>query len=365
MPALDLQHVVKAFGSVAAVDDVTFTVEPGEIVALLGPSGCGKTTTLRLIAGFETPDAGRIYIGGQDVARRRPYERNIGLVFQDYALFPHMSVAENIAFGMKHRGVARGEIPDRIAAALALVKLSGLERRRPSQLSGGQQQRVALARALVTDPDVMLLDEPLSNLDAKLRQQLRVELREILSGTGSTTIIVTHDQEEAMALADRIVLMNAGRIEQIGAPDDLYARPESYFAADFIGGANWLGGTLQAPVNGLARVDTSLGIVGALEPPAATPAGSPVAVCIRPERLAVLRDGDDPSGYDTVLAAEIDLVEHLGADRRIWLRLESGARFHADVKNLGDAPPARKARVRVGFRAADVIALPTPGGIPS
>jgi putative spermidine/putrescine transport system ATP-binding protein len=359
MTALDLQNVSKAFGSVTAVNDVSFVVEKGEIVALLGPSGCGKTTTLRLIAGFETPDSGRIFIDRQDVALRRPYERNIGLVFQDYALFPHMTVAENIAFGMKHRGIARDMIPTRTADVLARVKLSGLERRRPSQLSGGQQQRVALARALVTDPDVMLLDEPLSNLDAKLREQLRVELRDILAGAGATTIIVTHDQEEAMGLADRIVLMNAGKVEQIGTPEDLYARPATYFAADFIGRANWLNGTLISLRNGRAEVETKLGPITARAPMAPVP-GSGVAVCVRPERLALLDEGGGVNGYDTVLAAKVDLVEHLGPDLRIWLRLESGERIHADVKNLGEPPPARNAAVRVGFRIGDGIVLARP-----
>lgn len=362
MPALDLQYVRKAFADVVAVDDATFAVEAGEIVALLGPSGCGKTTTLRMIAGFETPDSGQILIGGKDVALRRPYERNVGLVFQDYALFPHMSVADNIAFGMKHRGVARSQIPARTTEALVRVKLSGLEKRRPNQLSGGQQQRVALARALVTEPDVMLLDEPLSNLDAKLRNQLRLELREILSGAQTTTIIVTHDQEEAMGLADRIVVMNGGRIEQIGTPEELYARPQTYFVADFLGGANWLPGRLAACSGGQARVETAVGVVSGRATTALAPA-TPVAVCLRPERLAVLREGDGSEGYEVLLPAEVELVEHLGANLRYWLLLASGQRLHAEAKNLGAAAPARRARVQIGFNPDDGIVLAVPEGM--
>jgi len=362
MPALDLQDIKKTFAEVVAVDRASFTAEAGEIIALLGPSGCGKTTTLRMIAGFETPDSGQILIGGKDVALRRPYERNIGLVFQDYALFPHMTVADNIGFGMKHRGVARGEIPTRTADALARVKLSGLERRRPSQLSGGQQQRVALARALVTEPDVMLLDEPLSNLDAKLRHQLRVELREILSGAETTTIIVTHDQEEAMGLADRIVVMNGGKIEQIGTPQELYARPQTYFVADFLGGANWLPGRLAACADGRAQVDTSVGPISG-RATAALPPAAPVALCLRPERLAVLPDRTGAEDYETLLPAEVELVEHLGANLRYWLKLTSGERLHAEAKNLGAPLPDRKAPVQVGFNAEDgiVLALPQDG----
>ena len=361
MPALDIQDIHKAFGTMVAVDSATFTVEPGEIVALLGPSGCGKTTTLRMIAGFEAPDSGQIFIGGKDVALRRPYERSVGLVFQDYALFPHMSVAENIAFGMKHRGVARSEIATRTADALARVKLAGLEKRRPSQLSGGQQQRVALARALVTEPDVMLLDEPLSNLDAKLRNQLRVELREILSGAETTTIIVTHYQEEAMGLADRIVVMNGGRIEQIGTPEELYAHPKTYFVADFLGGANWLPGRLAACNGGEAQVETAVGAISGRSTAALAP-GASVAVCLRPERLAVLEEGDGGEGYATLLPAEVQLVEHLGANLRYWLLLASGQRLQAEAKNLGATVPARGAQVRVGFNGADGIVLALPEG---
>ncbi|MEP9350519.1 ABC transporter ATP-binding protein [Xanthobacter sp. KR7-225] len=355
---LDLQHVTKRFGATAAVDNATFEVARGEIVALLGPSGCGKTTTLRMIAGFEQPDEGRIFISGTDVARKAPYERNVGLVFQDYALFPHMSVAQNIAFGMKNRGVPRKEIGARIATVLEQVRLPGIEARRPAELSGGQQQRVALARALVTRPDIMLLDEPLSNLDAKLRLQLRHEIRAILSTFHCTSIIVTHDQEEAMGLADRIVLMNKGRIEQIDTPVGLYQRPQTLFAADFIGHANWIPGRLARRAADAGVVETKVG--GIAVAPGAM-ADGPVTLCIRPERLALMAQ-DAPA--DTRLAAVVERLDPVGADLRIWSRLRDGTLVQSLEKNVGRDLPAPGADVTLGFRIADCIVLPAEGTAP-
>ena len=229
MDVVELKKLEKKFGSVVAVSDVSFRVRQGQCVSLLGPSGCGKTTTLRMIAGFKSPDKGEVLIAGQNMRGVEPYDRNVALVFQDYALFPHMSVEENIAFGMRHRGFERRLIPDRTRSILKLVKLMGYEKRRPSQLSGGEQQRVALARSLVTEPAVPLLDEPLSNLDAKLRQELRLELKDILRSVGTTAIIVTHDQEEAISLADHIILMERGRIVQEGRPLEIYSAPQTRF----------------------------------------------------------------------------------------------------------------------------------------
>ncbi|WP_428032503.1 ABC transporter ATP-binding protein [Ancylobacter sp.] len=352
MAVLELQNITKRFGSAAAVDNVSFEVARGEIVALLGPSGCGKTTTLRMIAGFEWADEGRIFIGGADMALRQPYDRNVGLVFQDYALFPHMSVAQNIAFGMKNRNVPRAEIGRRIGEVLDQVQLPGIAERRPNQLSGGQQQRVALARALVTRPDIMLLDEPLSNLDAKLRLQLRREIRTILSTFDCTSIIVTHDQEEAMGLADRIVLMNKGRIEQIDPPQDLYQRPKTLFAADFIGHANWIGGTLAHRGGGAGTVATALGSIGVA--PGTVPEGR-VTLCIRPERLAVLEDG---AATDTRLAAVVERHDPIGADLRIWSRLADGTLVQSLEKNIGRDLPVPGAAVTLGFHRADCIVLP-------
>ena len=234
--ALEIVGVTKRFGQVIAVDDVSFVVGSGEFISLLGPSGCGKTTTLRLIAGFERPDTGRVLIAGNDVAGRRPYERNVGLLFQQYALFPHMTVEQNVAFGLRHRGFPKVDIHTRVGEMLELVELSGLAARRPGQLSGGQQQRVALARALAIQPQVVLLDEPLSALDAKLRQELRIELKNILRAVGSTAIIVTHDQEEAMSLAERIIVMHRGRILQEGTPEEIRKDPTVIDA--YLGGSS-------------------------------------------------------------------------------------------------------------------------------
>ena len=237
--AIKLQQVTKVFdGKVVAVDQVTLDIAAGEFFSLLGPSGCGKTTSLRMIAGFEHPDTGRIHVAGQDITDVPVHRRDMGMVFQSYALFPHRTVAENVAFGLRMREVSRPEIARRVAAALAQVALTGLEDRRPGQLSGGQQQRVALARALVIEPRVLLCDEPLGALDRKLRQQMQFELKELQRRLGVTLVFVTHDQEEALAMSDRIAVMNAGRIEQVGSPTEIYERPRTRFVADFIGEIN-------------------------------------------------------------------------------------------------------------------------------
>jgi iron(III) transport system ATP-binding protein len=251
--SLVLENVTKTFrdphrsdGSVIAVDGLTLEVKEGELVTLLGPSGCGKTTALRIIAGFESPSSGRVLIRGQDVTVLPPHARNTAMVFQSYAIFPHLSVAQNVAFGLEMRGLARGEIASRVRSILDMVGLAGLEHRSPEQLSGGQQQRVALARAVITEPRVLLFDEPLSNLDAKLREHMRGEVRRLQRRLGITSIYVTHDQAEAMALSDRIVVMEAGRVQQVGTPLEIYARPANRFVADFIGRVNILEGKVTA-----------------------------------------------------------------------------------------------------------------------
>jgi ABC-type Fe3+/spermidine/putrescine transport system ATPase subunit len=239
--------VTKTFdGRVLAVDDVTLDIAAGEFFALLGPSGCGKTTSLRMIAGFETPDRGRVHVGGRDITDVAVHRREMGMVFQSYALFPHRTVAENVAFGLRMRDVAKPDIARRVAAALALVALTGLEERKPGQLSGGQQQRVALARALVVEPPVLLCDEPLGALDRKLRQQMQFELKELQKRLGVTLVFVTHDQEEALAMSDRIAVMNKGKVEQVGSPTEIYERPRTRFVADFIGEINLLDDTERA-----------------------------------------------------------------------------------------------------------------------
>ena len=239
--AIRLEQVTKTFdGRVVAVDAVTLDIAAGEFFSLLGPSGCGKTTSLRMIAGFEHPDSGRVHVGGRDITDLPVHRRDMGMVFQSYALFPHRTVAENVAFGLRMREVPKPEIARRVQAALAQVALTGLENRRPSQLSGGQQQRVALARALVVEPPVLLCDEPLGALDRKLRQQMQFELKELQKRLGVTLVFVTHDQEEALAMSDRIAVMNKGRVEQVGSPTEIYERPRTRFVADFIGEINIL-----------------------------------------------------------------------------------------------------------------------------
>jgi ABC-type Fe3+/spermidine/putrescine transport system ATPase subunit len=244
---IKLERVTKSFdGRVVAVDDVTLDIAAGEFFALLGPSGCGKTTSLRMIAGFELPDSGRVHVAGRDITDLPVHRREMGMVFQSYALFPHRTVAENVAFGLRMRGVSKADISRRVAAALALVALTGLEERKPGQLSGGQQQRVALARALVVEPPVLLCDEPLGALDRKLRQQMQFELKELQQRLGVTLVFVTHDQEEALAMSDRIAVMNKGKVEQVGSPTEIYERPRTRFVADFIGEINLLDDTDRA-----------------------------------------------------------------------------------------------------------------------
>jgi len=243
---LELRGLVKQYGSSRVVDGVELGVEPGELIALLGPSGCGKTTTLRMIAGFVRPDAGRIWLRGRDITDLPPNRRDAGMVFQSYALFPHMTVRRNIEFGLRSRRVPRNEITTRVAQALSLVGLSAFDARYPRELSGGQQQRVAVARVLALNPQLLLLDEPLSNLDAKLRVQMRQEIRRLQKEVGITTLFVTHDQDEALTMADRVVVMNHGRIEQVGTPLEIYDRPRTRFVADFIGQSNFIEGQLAA-----------------------------------------------------------------------------------------------------------------------
>ena len=353
---VEVNDVTKRFGDVVAVEQATFEVRKGQIISLLGPSGCGKTTTLRLIAGFETLDAGEIRIAGEDMRGRRPYERNVGLLFQDYALFPHMTVEQNVVFGLRHRGFERAGIPRRTAEMLDLVKLTGLEKRRPAHLSGGQQQRVALARALATGPEVMLLDEPLSALDAKLRQELRVELKEILNAVGSTTIVVTHDQEEAMSLAEHVIVMDLGRIKQQGTPTEIYAEPANKFVAEFIGRSNWFGGRLGEEVSpGVCRFEADEGLEF-LVPKPAEPSANGYEVCVRPERLELdsgsRRSADAPAN---VIEGRVSDVAYLGADVHLFVVRDSGRRLAVIQKNKGQRVEQAGERVTLQFRPSDCI----------
>jgi iron(III) transport system ATP-binding protein len=295
-----IEHVSFGYGGAPVLDDVTLVVNKGEFFAFLGPSGSGKTTLLRLIAGFGTPDKGRILVGEVDVTHRPPWQRNVGMVFQNYALWPHMTVAGNVAFGLEQRRVSRDEIRRRVTAALDLVGLGRYGERRPAQLSGGQQQRVALARTLVIEPEVLLLDEPLSNLDAKLRVEMRAELIALQRKTGLTTIYVTHDQEEANATADRMAVLDQGRIQQVGAPLDLYDRPANRFVAGFLGAANLIDGTI-AQESGRTVFRADAFALTLTEPQAPGPA----SLTFRPQSVELSTGGAvDPAFPATVRSRE-------------------------------------------------------------
>jgi spermidine/putrescine transport system ATP-binding protein len=330
--SVELVSLTKRFapGHPAAVDDIGLSVASGEFFSLLGPSGCGKTTTLRLIAGFEAPTAGRILLDGADVSMVPPHRRNVNTVFQSYALFPFLSVRENVAFGLKHAHVTKAEAAKRVADALDLVSMTSFAGRRPAQLSGGQQQRVALARALVLNPSVLLLDEPLGALDAKLRRSLKVELKALQERVGITFIYVTHDQEEALTMSDRLAVMHAGRIAQIGTPQQVYEEPADAYVADFLGAANLLTVEVseRAAVSVLKLGDLSLETSSAVQ---AAPGATAQAV-IRPERVRVEAHGSP--GQNRVPAL-VERVVYLGAGTQVMLRLATGASLEAVVPNDG------------------------------
>ncbi|MGF7161171.1 spermidine/putrescine ABC transporter ATP-binding subunit [Rhodoligotrophos appendicifer] len=315
MSEVDIRHVSKHYGTVAALDDVSLTLADGEFFGLLGPSGSGKTTLLRSIAGFVEPEAGQILIDGQDVSRISTHRRDIGMVFQNYALFPHMSVFDNVAFALSVRRVSQAETRARVAEMLALVQLTGYEERRPRQLSGGQQQRIALARALVSRPRVLLLDEPLGALDKNLRQQMQVELRQIQKEVGITTVLVTHDQEEALTLSDRIAIFREGQVVQTGKPDAVYERPRSRFAADFLGAANFLPGQ----VAGTGMVALADGQTIATEDQLPT-TGQPVTLTVRPEKFTI--NAPNAEGQNR-LSVQIIQPIYMGAS--ITYRVKAGA----------------------------------------
>ncbi len=358
MSIVQLDRVTKRFGHFTAVSEVSFDLEKGGILSLLGPSGCGKTTTLRMIAGFEEPSAGDILISGTSMRGKRPYERNVGLLFQDYALFPHMSVEQNVAYGLKRRGYERSRISARVQEMLDLVKLNGFETRRPAQLSGGQQQRVALARALATNPEVVLLDEPLSALDAKLRQELRIELKQILSAVEATTIIVTHDQEEAMSLGDRLVVMNEGRIVQEGPPTEVYRNPQTKFVAEFIGRSNWLTGKLRTPGKGGLCVFETEGNLSFWVPEPTFEAPSH-EVCIRPERIRVgsrETDGHNPDHINR-FHGTVQNVAHLGADIHLVVQLASGDLITISEQFTGQSLDQYGDKIEFTFLPQDCIVV--------
>ncbi len=321
MASVKLVNVVKRFGSFTAVDGVSVEIPDARIFTLLGPSGCGKTTTLRLIAGFEFPDEGSIYFGSEEVTYKKPYERNTAMVFQNYALWPHMTVYENVAFGLKIRKLPRKVIDEKVKWALSLVGLEGLEDRYPTQLSGGQQQRVALARALVVEPSVLLLDEPLSNLDAKLRLRMREEIRRLQRELGITTIYVTHDQEEAMTLSDLIAVMNRGRILQVGTPREVYNNPSNLFVATFIGRSTAITGVVSETAGGMVQIDAGKGVkvVGRVADGKVIREGDSVIAIMRPEDF----DTEGGSG-DNVFRGRVEMTMFMGAFLQLSVRLANG-----------------------------------------
>jgi len=353
MALLEIIAASKVFATTSAVDEVSLGVEAGEFFALLGPSGCGKTTLLRMIAGFETPDSGRIVIDGVDMTSVPPYRRPVNMMFQSYALFPHLDVAGNVAFGLKQEGMERRRRDERVAEMLALVQMSGYERRRPHELSGGQRQRVALARALAKMPKLLLLDEPLAALDRKLREETRLELTGIQQRVGTTFLVVTHDQEEALGMASRIAVMNRGRLAQIGAPAEIYERPNSRFVADFVGAVNLFEGELVAGPGGpsLAVPDCERPIP--LPQPVDLPGGGRVTLALRPEKLSLSRDR--PRGV--ALAATVTAVDYQGGHSSVRLATRSGRELRAHLPSSAAAGLARGAELWAGWAPHDGVVL--------
>lgn len=332
-PYVRIERLTKRFGEFVAVDQVSLEIPRGEIFCLLGGSGCGKTTLLRMLAGFETPSEGAVYIDGVDVTRVPPYERPVNMMFQSYALFPHMTVAQNVAFGLRQDGVARLEIATRVAEILALVKLEGYDLRKPHQLSGGQRQRVALARALVKRPKLLLLDEPLGALDKKLREHTQFELVNLQEKLGVTFVIVTHDQEEAMTLAARIGVMRAGQILQVGTPTDIYEFPNSRYVADFIGSVNLTDGRLVEDAPDHVRIECpQYGATVYVDHGVSAPPDAQVSVAIRPEKLQLSRER--PAQADNVLRGVITGIAYLGDMTRYLVRLPTGFLLRVTAPNV-------------------------------
>jgi spermidine/putrescine transport system ATP-binding protein len=369
-PSVELEGVRKEFGDLVAVHDMDLAIRPGEFFTLLGPSGCGKTTTLRIVAGFEEPTAGRVLIDGGDVAGLPPYRRPTNTVFQTYALFPHLNVGENVAFGLRRKKVPKREISRRVAEELERVGLTAEINRRPNQLSGGMQQRVALARALVNYPKVLLLDEPLGALDLKLRKGLQIELKRIQREVGITFIYVTHDQEEALTMSDRIAVMNRGAVEQVGAPEDVYERPETTFVAGFIGVSNLMPGTVASVNNGRVKVALESGVDVEASANGLGPGESCHAV-VRPEKLRIGRAEDPaPDGQPSVEGV-VDSSVYLGTTTQIVVRLHGDVPMTVLVPNADEAErqrlPGGGASVRLSWAPEHIhlvreSAAPPAGG---
>jgi iron(III) transport system ATP-binding protein len=356
MVSVQFERVTKILGQSRAVDGLTLEIKPGELFFLLGPSGCGKTTALRLVAGFYAPDEGRIILNERDQSRVPPHKRNTGMVFQNYALWPHMNVWNNVAYGLKMRRVSEDEKKQRVGHALETVQMETYAGRLPNQLSGGQQQRVALARALVIEPDVILLDEPLSNLDAKLRIEMRAQIKEIHQKIGRTMIYVTHDQAEALSMADRIAVMYRGRVVQVGPPRQLYTRPESAFVAEFIGGTNLLPGTLDQRGD-LLTVRTPVGLIRAVNGAKDIAHGDLVFCSVRPESLRLQTEGPLSAEHNQ-LTGEIQSIMYFGDSEQYSLRLTDGTLVRAVQYNQTARTAEIGKRVTLAIDPRDVIVLP-------
>ncbi|ARN79990.1 ABC transporter ATP-binding protein [Methylocystis bryophila] len=349
VPLLAIERASKRFGSTVALDDVSVDVAPGEFFALLGPSGCGKTTLMRLIAGFERPDSGRLTLEGRDLAGLPPHQRPINMMFQSYALFPHLDVFENIAFGLRRKGLAQDDVKKRVQELLDVVQLGGFNARRIHQLSGGQKQRVALARALAPGPKLLLLDEPLGALDRKLREETQLQLKQIQRKLNTAFVIVTHDQDEALALADRIAVMRAGKIEQIGAPPDVYRRPQNRFVADFIGATNLIEGHVSradgvwfvAPFGKIARAVCTLDD------------GARAALSLRPQDIRLARDGAG-------LPGRVAQASFRGETTLLWVELDTGGTLRVSCPPDAGLAQGDSVRVTIPPEAGALLAEPRP-----
>jgi len=359
MSLVELRKVVKRFGDTQVVKGIDLAIEKGEFVTFLGPSGCGKTTTLRMIGGFEQPSSGEILLGGREVSDLPPYRRDVNTVFQSYALFPHMTVAENVAYGLTQKKMPRDEVRRKVDEGLAMVRMDSFAMRKPRELSGGQQQRVAVARAIVNNPSVLLLDEPLGALDLKLRKEMQVELKQLQRRLGMTFIYVTHDQEEALTMSDRIAVMNSGRIEQIAAPEEIYGRPKTRFVADFVGETNLLSGTVEradegfALATGGARVPIVKGEDIAV--------GTTAHLSIRPEMITVKTLGEGEPGADNSklvsLEGKVEETIFVGSVWKTIVRAEGGARVTASEPPSSHGYIAPGTRVRVEWESASAVVL--------
>jgi spermidine/putrescine transport system ATP-binding protein len=362
VPEVDvrLDRVTKAFGDTVAVDDLSLDIHEGEFFSMLGPSGCGKTTTLRMIGGFEDPTYGTVYLGGRDVTDDPPYKRDVNTVFQSYALFPHLNVFDNVAFGLRQKKVDKGDIDTRVRDAMELVDLKGFEGRKSSQMSGGQQQRVALARALVNRPKVLLLDEPLGALDLKLRKQMQLYLKQIQGEVGITFIYVTHDQEEAMTMSNRLAVMRGGHIEQLGAPEEVYENPATEFVAGFLGASNMIEGEVKESNNGETTVLLSTGSSVAV-PTSRVPVdgGSRVKVGVRPEKIIIQREGSHVADGMNSVTGLLRMSTYIGVSSQYKIEGPGGTAITVYVQNLGaeESVPAPGERVVLSWKPEHTFAV--------